>query len=152
MSYLDVEKNEKFLPNVIEPSIGVERLFYAIICEHYHIEQVGDETREVLSLPLQLCPYKIAFLPLVNKLKEEAYQLYERILKKFKIDIDFDTSGSIGKRYRRQDAIGTKYCITFDYDSLEKHTLTIRDRDTMQQETIQIADLEKFIIDKIILG
>ncbi len=151
LTYFDQNDNEKFLPNVIEPSMGVERLFYAIVCEHYHIEEVDNDTREVLKLPIKLSPYKLAILPLVNKLKDDALSLYENIIKKFNISIDFDASGTIGKRYRRQDAIGTKYCITFDFDSPEKGTITIRERDTMKQETLKIDELDKFIIDKIIL-
>ena len=152
LTYLDPDTNERYLPNVVEPSMGVERLFYAIICEHYHVEKVGEEEREVLTLPITLCPYKIAFLPLVNKLKDDAFKLYEKLLKKYQINMDFDTSGSIGKRYRRQDAIGTKYCITFDYDSLEKQTVTIRERDSMEQTTVKIDELDKFIVEHIILG
>ena len=153
LNYLDPISNEKYIPNVIEPSMGVERLFYAIINEHYFLEKISeDDEREVLKLPITLSPYKIAFLPLVNKLKDEAFELYQKIIKKFKISIDFDTSGTIGKRYRRQDAIGTMYCITFDFDSIEKNTITIRNRDTMKQTTIKINELDNFIIENVIFG
>lgn len=153
LTYLDPMSNEKYLPNVIEPSLGVERLFYAIICEHYDIETLKDgETREILRLPIKLSPYKLAILPLVGKLKDSAIELFDSLLKKYKISIDFDASGTIGKRYRRQDAIGTKYCLTFDFDSIEKNTITIRERDSMKQESINIGDLDKFILEKIILA
>lgn len=152
LTYLDPETNEKFLPNVIEPSIGVERLFYAIITNLYNVEEISNgETREVLYLPLALCPYKISVLPLTSKLKDESYKIYEMIIDK-NISAIFDNSGSIGKRYRRQDAIGTMYCLTFDFDSLDKQIFTIRKRDTMEQIKVNKEELNSFLLDKILLG
>ncbi len=149
LSYLDPTTNERYLPDVIEPSIGADRLFYAIICSAYDVEQLeGDDTREILRLPIKLCPYKIAVLPLTNKLKEEAEKVFNDIIDK-NISVTYDAAGSIGKRYRRQDAIGTMYCLTVDFDTVEKQTVTIRHRDTMQQETINLADLNKFIVEKL---
>jgi glycyl-tRNA synthetase len=116
----------------------------------YDIEKLeGDEEREILRLPISLSPYKFAVLPLSNKLELQAYKIYSTIVSKG-ISCVFDASGSIGKRYRRQDAIGTPYCITFDFDSVDKRTITIRDRDTMKQETINIDDLEQYVINKVL--
>ena len=144
LSYLDSQTNEKFLPDVIEPSIGVDRLFYGIITSLYDIEKVDNEDREVLRLPFDLCPYKFAILPLTNKLKDQAEKIYQDFLKKG-ISTSYDASGSIGKRYRRQDAIGTMFCITIDFDTIDKQTITIRNRDTMQQVTIKLDELDSFI-------
>jgi len=139
----------KVIPHVIEPSVGCDRLMYAIICEKYDIEKLEDgDEREVLHLPVSLAPYKVAILPLVNKLKEKAETIYHKLLDK-NISCTFDTSGSIGKRYRRQDAIGTPYCITIDFDTLEKNTITIRERDSMKQETINLDTINEFINSKI---
>jgi glycyl-tRNA synthetase len=130
---------------VIEPSVGIDRLFYAIICDKYEVEKLSDnEEREVLHLPISLSPYKFSVLPLNNKLNSEAYALFLKIIGKG-ISCSFDASGSIGKRYRRQDAIGTPYCITYDFDSGQKRTVTIRERDSMKQETINIEELFNFI-------
>ncbi|MGL4950310.1 MAG: glycine--tRNA ligase [Mycoplasma sp.] len=145
LKYLDPITNEKYLPHVIEPSIGVDRLFYAIISSSYNIEKLeGDDSREVLQLPIELCPYKICVLPLTNKQLEKAKEVFDIILKK-NISVSFDTSGSIGKRYRRQDAIGTMFCLTVDFDTVENGDITIRNRDTMQQEKINIKELEGFL-------
>ncbi|WP_027121897.1 glycine--tRNA ligase [[Mycoplasma] imitans] len=143
----EIEKT-KIIPDVIEPSVGIERLLYAIICAHYQVEQLeNNETREVLKLPVSLSPYQLAVLPLVNKLKDQAYELYLDLLKisDNNLRFDFDSAGSIGKRYRRYDAIGTKYCLTYDFDSLEKGIITIRERDSMEQIKLPIADLKKWI-------
>jgi glycyl-tRNA synthetase len=119
----------------------VERLLYAIIVDKYEIEKLADgETREVLHLPYVLAPYKVAVLPLATKLADKAQEVY-KLLATNGLSATFDVSGSIGKRYRRQDAIGTPYCVTFDFDSLEKATVTIRNRDSMKQETIAIDKL-----------
>ncbi|GMO14650.1 MAG: glycine--tRNA ligase [Mycoplasmoidaceae bacterium] len=148
LSYTDPTSGEKIIPNVIEPSVGVDRLMYAIVCDMYDIEMVDKEEREVLRLPISLAPYKFAVLPLSNKLDKDAHKLFETIVDKG-ISCAYDASGSIGKRYRRQDAIGTPYCITFDFDSLEKKTITVRNRDSMKQETIKISDLNKYIFEKL---
>lgn len=151
MTYLDPVTNERFLPHVIEPSIGVDRLFYAIVVDAYKLENLKDnETREVLSIPITLCPYKVAVLPLTNKLNDQAYKLFQLLLK-LNISCNYDTSGSIGKRYRRQDAIGTMYCITIDFDTIDpqKQTVTIRHRDTMIQETVLLSSIKDFILAKL---
>jgi glycyl-tRNA synthetase len=145
LSYLNPVTNQKIIPYVIEPSVGVERLFYALVVDKYEVEQLPDgETREILKLPYSLAPYKVAVLPLVNKLVEPTQKLYES-LRTQGIEATYDTSGSIGKRYRRQDAIGTPYCITYDFDSLENQTVTIRYRDSMKQERIPIANIKDFL-------
>lgn len=146
LSYLDEETNNKLIPHVIEPSVGVERLFYALVCEHYDVEQLeNNEAREILRFPFWLSPYKIAILPLNNKLKDKANEIYLSLLETG-INITYDSSGSIGKRYRRQDAIGTYFCVTIDFDTLEDNCVTIRNRDTMQQERIQIKKIIPFIL------
>lgn len=143
LTYQDPISNEKYLPHVIEPSIGVDRLFYAIIVNNFKIEVLkDDDTREILKLPINLCPYKIAILPLTNKLNDKAREIYKQFLNK-SISCTFDSSGSIGKRYRRQDAIGTMYCLTIDFDTIEKNVVTIRNRDTMEQETIDLKYIDK---------
>ncbi len=144
LMYLDPKTNEKYIPYVIEPSVGVERLLYAIICNFYEVEQLEKDTREVLRLPIVLAPYKAAVLPLTNKLNDQAKEVLDVLLKD-SISCTFDTSGSIGKRYRRQDAIGTPFCITFDFDSIENKDVTIRYRDSMKQERIKISELSNFI-------
>jgi glycyl-tRNA synthetase len=141
LTYLDTTTNEKTIPYVIEPSVGVERLLYALIVDKYEIEKLKDgESREVLRLPYLLAPYKAAVLPLATKLSDQAQVVYKTLVASG-LSVTFDVSGSIGKRYRRQDAIGTPYCITFDFDSVEKQTVTIRNRDNMKQETIAINKL-----------
>jgi glycyl-tRNA synthetase len=145
LTYLDPTSNEKIIPYVIEPSVGVERLFYAIIVDKYEIEKLpNDETREVLRLPYKLAPYKLAILPLTNKLNEFAHQIYQE-LRTSGYETTFDTSGSIGKRYRRQDAIGTPYCLTYDFESQADKTATIRHRDSMKQERIPITQIKEFL-------
>jgi glycyl-tRNA synthetase len=145
LTYLDPISNKKIIPYVIEPSIGVERLFYALIVDKYEEEILEDgEIREVLRLSYKLAPFKLAILPLVNKLGSEAYQIYQS----FRInglEVTYDASGSIGKRYRRQDAIGTPYCLTYDFESQEKKTVTIRYRDSMKQERIPIDEIKEFL-------
>jgi len=141
MGYLDPETNKRFWPYVVEPSVGVERLFYAVVCDAYDIEDLGDgETREVLRLNYALCPYKVAVLPLSNKLADQARKVYDKLIASG-IPAVFDVSGSIGKRYRRQDAIGTYHCITYDFESEKDGCVTIRNRDTMKQQRIKICDI-----------
>ena len=148
MEYLDPETNEKYLPYVIEPSVGVGRLFLAAITSAYDVETLEDgETREVLRLPNALAPFKIAVLPLVNKLNDKATELYHELRKTF--SADYDASGKIGKRYRRQDAIGTPYCITVDFDTLEKGLVTVRNRDTMMQDVVNVAELKQYLLNKL---
>ncbi|MBO5896357.1 MAG: glycine--tRNA ligase [Clostridia bacterium] len=150
LDYFDPETNERYIPYVIEPSLGVERLFLTILTEAYDEEVVDAEkndTRVVLRLHPTLAPFKCAILPLSKKLNEQATEIFTSLSKKF--NVDYDDAGSIGKRYRRQDEIGTPFCITYDFDSVEDGCVTIRDRDTMEQVRLPIADLEKYIEEKI---
>lgn len=148
LSYLDPVTNEKYIPYCIEPSVGVDRVTLALFIDAYNEEKLADGSeRLVLKLHPVLAPFKAAVLPLTKKLKEPTLELYNKLLKKFAVD--YDETGSIGKRYRRHDEIGTPICITFDYDSLEDNCVTIRDRDTMQQERVKIEDLERIIESKL---
>ncbi len=148
LKYLDPETNEKYLPYVIEPSVGVDRLILAILCDAYREEQLENDTREVLKINPALAPYKAAVLPLVKKYhSEKADEIYKMLSKKFMVS--YDEAGSIGKRYRRCDAIGTPLCITIDDDTLNNNTVTIRDRDTMEQITLNIDEVENYINEKI---
>ncbi len=150
MEFFDTEANEKYVPYVVEPSLGCDRVALAFLCEAYDEEVVDAEkndVRVVLRLHPYLAPFKAAILPLSKKLSESAEKVYADLAKKFMID--FDDAGSIGKRYRRQDEIGTPICITYDFDSEEDGCVTVRDRDTMQQERIAIADLAAYIEKKI---
>ncbi|WP_027124052.1 glycine--tRNA ligase [Mycoplasmoides pirum] len=141
LKYFDSHENKEFLPDVIEPSVGIERLFYAIICNSYVVEKINDnDERELLRIPNKLAPYKVAILPLTNKLNDYAKKIYLDLLKSG-IYCVFDTSGSIGKRYRRMDAIGTPYCITIDFETIENNLATIRYRDTMKQDKISLTNL-----------
>ena len=148
LEYFDPETNEKYVPYVIEPSLGVERLFLSIVTEAYDEEELvsvdknGNEKKEirtVMRFHPALAPFKATVLPLVKKLTPKAMEVYEMLSKKF--NVDFDETGTIGKRYRRQDEIGTPFCITVDHQTLEDHAVTIRDRDTMQQERVAIDQL-----------
>ncbi|NFG42730.1 glycine--tRNA ligase [Clostridium botulinum] len=144
LNYLDQTNNEKYIPYVIEPSLGADRVTLAFLIEAYDEEELdGGDSRTVLHLHPALAPFKAAILPLSKKLSENALEVYSRLSKKF--NIDFDETGSIGKRYRRQDEIGTPYCITIDFDTLEDQCVTIRNRDTMEQERIKISELEAYI-------
>lgn len=144
LEYLDPETNQKYLPYVIEPSLGVERLLLAVLTSAYEEEALEDgETREVLHLNPKLAPVKVAILPLVNKLNDKAAEVFQMLSQEFVCE--YDTSGKIGKRYRRQDAIGTPLCVTIDFDTLEDETVTIRNRDTMAQERIKISELAEYI-------
>ncbi|NFF80971.1 glycine--tRNA ligase [Clostridium botulinum] len=144
LNYLDQTNNEKYIPYVIEPSLGADRVTLAFLIEAYDEEELdGGDSRTVLHLHPALAPFKAAILPLSKKLSENALDVYSNLSKKF--NIDFDETGSIGKRYRRQDEIGTPYCITVDFDTLEDQCVTIRNRDTMKQERIKISELEAYI-------
>ena len=148
MEYTDPVTNEKYVPYVVEPSLGADRVALAFLCEAYDEEQVGEnDTRIVMRLHPALAPIKVAVLPLSKKLSDKAYEVYEKLSKKFMCE--FDEAGSIGKRYRRQDEIGTPWCVTYDFDSEENGTVTVRDRDTMEQITLKIDELEKFIEEKL---
>ncbi|MCI8589964.1 MAG: glycine--tRNA ligase [Clostridiales bacterium] len=144
MEYFDQEQNEKYVPYVIEPSLGADRVALAFLCNAYDEEEVGEgDTRIVLRLHPALAPIKAAVLPLSKKLSAEAEKVYTMLAKKF--NVDFDETGSIGKRYRRQDEIGTPFCICYDFESGTDGMVTVRDRDTMQQERMPISELESYI-------
>ncbi len=148
MEYNDPFTNEKYIPYVIEPSLGADRVVLAFLVEAYDEEEVGEgDVRTVLHLHPALAPFKAAVLPLSKKLAEPAGAVYEQLAKTFMCD--YDETGSIGKRYRRQDEIGTPICVTYDFDSEEDHCVTVRDRDTMQQERIAIDKLVDYINEKI---
>ena len=147
LSYQDPETNEKYVPYVIEPSLGADRVMLAFLCNAYEEEEIAEgDTRVVLHLHPKLAPYKVAVLPLSKKLSEKANEVYEQLSKRFMCD--YDEAGSIGKRYRREDEIGTPYCVTIDFDTLEDETVTIRDRDTMEQIRVKIDELEEWIAKK----
>ena len=150
IKYFDPELNESYTPYVIETSIGVDRMFLSVMCASYQEEKLENgETRVVLKLPAALAPVKLAVLPLVKKdgLPEKAREIIDNL--RFHFNCQYDEKDSIGKRYRRQDAIGTPYCITVDHQTLEDGCVTLRDRDTMEQERVAIADLNKIIADKV---
>ena len=147
-NYLDQETGEKFVPYCIEPSLGCDRVALAFLCNSYEEETIAEgDTRVVLHLHPALAPYKVAVLPLSKKLSEKAEEVYTNLSKKFMCD--YDEAGSIGKRYRREDEIGTPYCVTIDFDTLEDNCVTVRDRDTMEQVRVKIEDLEDYIEEKI---
>ena len=148
LSYLDPETNERYVPYVIEPSLGADRVTLAFLCNSYDVEELeGGDSRVVLHLHPALAPYKVAILPLSKKLSDKANEIYDNLSKKFACD--YDEAGSIGKRYRREDEIGTPYCLTVDFDTLEDNQVTIRDRDTMEQIRIPIEEVEEYIMKKI---
>ena len=148
MAYLDPETNEKYVPYCIEPSLGCDRVALAFLCNAYDEEEIAEgDVRTVLHLHPALAPYKVAVLPLSKKLSEKAEEVYIKLSKKFMCD--YDEAGSIGKRYRREDEIGTPYCVTIDFDTLEDNCVTIRDRDTMEQVRVKIDELENWIEEKI---
>lgn len=148
LEYFDPVTNEKYIPYVIEPSLGVERLFLALMTEAYDEEVINEkDTRTVLRLHPALAPFKAAVLPLSKKLNEQAEKVFEELSKDFMVD--YDDAGSIGKRYRRQDEIGTPVCITYDFDSVEDGCVTVRNRDTMEQERIAIDKLKDYIAELV---
>ena len=150
IEYFDPETNESYTPFVIETSIGVDRMFLSVMCHSYCEEQLeGGDTRVVLRLPAALAPVKLAVLPLVKKdgLPEVAQQIVNDL--RFHFNCKYDEKDTIGKRYRRMDAIGCPYCVTIDHDTLNDHCVTLRDRDTMEQKRVPIADLQSIIEDKV---
>ena len=148
MTYLDPETNEKYVPYCIEPSLGCDRVALAFLCNAYEEQEIAEgDTRTVLHLHPALAPYKVAVLPLSKKLSEKADEVYSKLSKKFMCD--YDEAGSIGKRYRREDEIGTPYCVTIDFDTLEDDSVTIRDRDTMEQVRVKIDELENWLQEKM---
>ena len=147
--YLDPDTNEKYTPYIVESTVGCDRLVLALLDNAYTKEKLENgEEREVLKLLPFLAPYKCCILPLVKKYHtDKAREIYKDLSKNFMVT--YDESGSIGKRYRRQDAIGTPFCITIDNETIENNTVTIRDRDTMEQTTLPISEVEKYIEEKI---
>ena len=147
-TYLDQETGEKFVPYCVEPSLGCDRVTLAFLCNAYEEQEIAEgDVRTVLHLHPALAPYKVAVLPLSKKLSEKAEEVYAKLSKNFMCD--YDEAGSIGKRYRREDEIGTPYCVTIDFYTLEDECVTIRDRDIMEQVRVKIDELESYIQDKI---
>ena len=148
LEYFDPDANQRYLPFVIEPSLGADRVALAFLCDAYDEEQIDEkDSRVVLRLHPALAPFKAAIFPLSKKLGEGATKVYELLSKHFMVD--YDEAGSIGKRYRRQDEIGTPFCITYDFDSETDGCVTIRERDSMQQERVAIGNLVGYISEKI---
>ena len=148
MDYFDPETNEKYIPYVIEPSLGADRVLLAFLCDAYDEEtDENGDVRTVMHFHPALAPFKAAVLPLSKKLSEKATEIYSELSKDFMID--FDDAGSIGKRYRRQDEIGTPICITYDFDSVEDNCVTVRDRDTMEQKRIPVSELKAYIAEAV---
>ena len=148
LSYLDPETNERYVPYVIEPSLGADRVTLAFLCNAYEEQALeGGDSRVVMHLHPALAPYKVAVLPLSKKLGDKANEIFDMLSKEF--SCDYDEAGSIGKRYRREDEIGTPYCITVDFDTLEDNQVTVRDRDTMEQIRIPISEVKNYIEEKI---
>ena len=148
LTYLDPETNEKYVPYCVEPAVGVDRIFLTVLCDAYDEEEVGEgDVRTVLHLHPSIAPYKAAVLPLSKKLSEKATEVFEKLSKKYMCE--YDEAGSIGKRYRREDEIGTPYCITIDFETENDNSVTIRDRDTMEQVRVKINELENWLEEKI---
>ena len=148
MEYIDPITNERFIPYVVEPSVGVERLALSFLCNAYEEQELENDSRVVLHLHPALAPYKAAVLPLQkNKLGEQALAIYEDLSRRFMVD--YDETGSIGKRYRRQDEIGTPLCVTVDFETEETGSVTVRDRDTMLQERVPLSELVSYIEGKL---
>jgi len=146
LNYTDPTTGDKYIPNIIETSAGVGRTFLAVLCDAYYEEKIGEETRIVLKLKKNLSPIKVAVFPLVKnkpELTRKAHLIFNDLKSQFMCE--FDDNGNIGKRYRRQDEIGTPYCVTIDYDTLENDTVTVRDRDTMKQERIKTTELASWV-------
>ena len=148
LEYMDPETNEKYIPYVIEPSLGCDRMVLTLLCNAYHSEMVNDEERVVMQFHPAIAPYKVAVLPLVKKFhSEQANELYSELSKYFMTS--YDESGNIGKRYRRQDIMGTPLCITVDDETINNGTVTVRDRDTMEQVTLKLDEIKDYIEEKI---
>lgn len=148
MNYMDPVTNEKYIPYCVEPSVGIDRLFLTFLTDAYNEEELeGGDVRTVLKFHPAIAPVKAAILPLSKKLSEKALEVYEQLSKHF--NVEYDDAGSIGKRYRRQDEIGTPFCITIDFDTIEDQTVTLRDRDTMEQIRLSVFDLEDYITKKL---
>jgi len=150
MEYFDEDRKDKYVPHVIEPSFGVDRLMLAVITSAYAEDKVGSDTRTVLRFHPRLAPIKAAVLPLVksnSKLVEKARALFKTLQRRY--HVSYDASGAIGRRYRRMDEVGTPFCVTVDFDTLEDGTVTLRDRDTTEQERISVPQLIQYMGDRI---
>ncbi|HIQ59861.1 MAG TPA: glycine--tRNA ligase, partial [Candidatus Merdivicinus intestinavium] len=148
LDYFDQETGERYVPYVVEPSLGADRVALAFLCEAFDIEKLEDGTeRTVLHFHPALAPYKAAVLPLSKKLSDKAMEIYHDLSKHFMVE--FDETGAIGKRYRREDEIGTPFCITYDFDSENDGCVTVRDRDTMEQVRMPISELRAYIEERI---
>ena len=148
MEYFDPETNEKYIPYVIEPSLGVERSVLAFLCNAYEEQQLENgDVRTVMRFHPAIAPYKVAVLPLQKKLSDKATEIYSELAKEF--SVTYDETASIGKRYRRQDEIGTPYCVTIDFETLEDNAVTVRDRDSMEQIRVKIDELKNYILEKV---
>ncbi|MCX6809730.1 MAG: glycine--tRNA ligase [Candidatus Berkelbacteria bacterium] len=153
LDYLDPQTNERYIPHIVETSAGAGRTFLAIVSEAYTEEKVEDEERVVLKLPAKLAPIKVAVFPLLKnkpELVSKAKEIFDGL--KLEMRVEFDDNGNIGKRYRRQDEIGTPFCVTVDFDSLEDESVTIRDRDTLKQDRIKISKIKDYIKSKLELA
>lgn len=147
-NYLDTETNERYVPYCVEPSLGADRVALAFLCDAYDEEEIAEgDTRTVLKLHPALAPYKAAILPLSKKLSKKADEVYTKLSKKYMCE--YDDAGSIGKRYRREDEIGTPFCITVDFETEKDECVTIRDRDTMEQIRVKIEELESYFDEKL---
>ncbi len=147
LTYFDPITNEKYIPYCVEPALGADRLALVLMCEAYDVEQLENDTRIVMHLHPAVAPYKVAVLPLSKKLNEKATEILNTLCKEF--SVTYDETGSIGKRYRRQDAIGTPYCLTVDFDTLEDNCVTIRDRDSMEQVRMPLSEVSNYVKEKI---
>ncbi|MCD8027963.1 MAG: glycine--tRNA ligase [Erysipelotrichaceae bacterium] len=147
LEYLDPQTNQKYIPYVIEPSVGVDRLFLSLLSDAYDEEQLEKDSRIVMHLSPAVAPVKAAVLPLTKKLSDKALEVYDILSKQ--LNVEYDVTGQIGKRYRRQDAIGTPYCITIDFDTLEDETVTVRERDSMEQIRLPIHELSDYLLEKV---
>lgn len=147
LEYFDQETNSKYIPYVIEPSVGVERLILAVMCEAYEMQQLENDERLVLHLHPYLAPYKVAVLPLSKKLNDQASKVFGDLASEF--TCTYDDAQSIGKRYRRQDSIGTPFCVTVDFETEKDNCVTVRDRDTMEQERVALSELKDYIEQRI---
>ena len=148
MSYFDDETNERYVPYVVEPSLGADRVTLAFLCAAYDEEELeGGDMRTVLHFHPALAPIKVGVLPLSKKLNEGAEKIFADLSKEW--NCEFDDRGNIGKRYRRQDEIGTPYCVTYDFDSENDNCVTVRERDSMEQERIPIAELKAYLAEKL---
>ena len=148
MTYFDEETNTHYIPYVVEPSLGADRVTLAFLCAAYDVEELeGGDERTVLRFHPAIAPVKVGILPLSKKLAEPAQAIHDELAKYW--NVEYDDRGNIGKRYRRQDEIGTPYCVTYDFDSETDHCVTIRERDSMAQERIPIDQLKSYFEEKL---